>query len=43
MDPLMEALLAVAITCAIVAAFGFHWRKREREEWEARRRKSQSR
>ncbi len=36
----MEALLAVATTCAIVAGFGFYWKKQEREEWEARRRKS---
>lgn len=40
MDPLMQALLGVAITCAIVAGFGFYWKKREREEWQARRRKS---
>ena len=40
MDPLMQALLGVAITCAIAAGFGFYWKKREREEWEARRRKS---
>lgn len=32
MTPLMQALLAVAITCAIVAAWGFYWAKREHEE-----------
>ena len=40
MDPLMEALAVVAVTCAIVALYGFYWKRREREEWEARRRKS---
>jgi len=39
MDPVMEAMLAVAIACAIVAAYGFYLKKRERQEWEARRRK----
>lgn len=35
---MMMALLAVAITCGIVAAWGFYWAKREREEWRARHR-----
>jgi len=38
MSPLMEAVLMVVGACAIAAAFGFHWAKREREEWRARHR-----
>lgn len=38
MTPMIEALLAVGIACGIVAAFGFYWAKREREEWRARHR-----
>ena len=40
MTPVFEAYIAVFIVCGIVAAYGFYWKKREREEWEARRRKS---
>jgi hypothetical protein len=36
----MQAMVGVAITCAIVAAYGIYLKKREREEWKARRRKS---
>lgn len=39
MTPMMEALLAVGIFCGIVAAFGFYWAKREREERRARHRR----
>jgi hypothetical protein len=39
MTPMMQALLVVVIFCAIVAAFGFYWAKREREEWRARHRR----
>jgi nitrogen fixation-related uncharacterized protein len=35
---MMKALVVVAITCAIVAAWGFYWAKREREGWRPRHR-----
>ena len=38
MTPMIEALLWVGIACGIAAAFGFHWAKREREEWRSRHR-----
>ena len=39
MTPMIQALLVVGIFCAIVAAFGFHWAKQERDEWRARHRR----
>lgn len=39
MTPVIEAVLVVGIVCGIVAAFGFHWAKREQEERRARHRR----
>ena len=38
-DPVIKALLIVAVALAIVALFGFHWAKQEREEHRARHRR----
>ena len=34
-----EAELFVFGACAIVAAFGFYWKKKEDEDWRARHRR----
>ena len=38
-SPFMMWLLAVAIVCAVVALFGIHYAKQEREEYRARHRR----
>jgi lipopolysaccharide export LptBFGC system permease protein LptF len=36
--PFLKAMLILAVALAIVAAFGFHWAKQEREEYRAKHR-----
>ena len=38
MTAMIQALLVVGLACAIVAAWGFYWAKRERKERRARHR-----
>ena len=38
MTPLLKVLLFLAVVLGIVAAFGFHWAKQEREEYRAKHR-----